>query len=102
MNPKKIQRLNVDFWSFVHLITTFPELYLTQEGKLINKIVTLNGKCQNLSKLSKNINIDKNLLGEICKKIQNEGHIVIFKECNFKSIKFDEKVRKEGLKIIEN
>lgn len=96
------QKMNIDFWSFIHLITAYPELYLSNEGKIINKIATSNGKCQNLSKLSRYVGIKSNLLGEICKKIQNQEHITIIKDGNCKSIVFNKKIKEEGKKIIEN
>ena len=103
MIPKKNKiELDIDFWSFIHLVTTYPNIYLNKKGKIINRIVEEHGKCQNLTKLSKFVDINKITISEICKKIQETGHIVILKNGNCKSIVFNKKIKEEGKKIIEN
>ena len=102
MNPKKnLQRLNIYFWSFIHLITTYPNMYLNENGKVIYKIVLDNGNSESLTKIAKYIKGCRFNVGKICREIENSGHISLIRYGNRKIICFNEKIIEEGLKIIK-
>jgi len=99
LEENELEELNFDknFWTFLHLITSEPEIFLTTEGKIISKIVIDNGMCNSLTRIAKFIGKPKWVTGKICKDLEVKNIILINSGKKSKIVKFNEEIINEGL-----
>lgn len=96
----KDNEFDKNFWGFIFLLTTYPNIYLNNNGKIMFNLVVKNGKCNSFKCLSKDIKITQGTVSNIIKKMPC-NHLEVTRKGRKKQIVINEKILSEGLKIAE-
>lgn len=100
MQPRTYFDLN--YWTFIHLINTFPEEYLNNKGRILREIVVRGGKITSIKKVGLLLHKQHHRASLVCKQIEQKGHIKIQDNGNKKIICFDDEVMDNLTKMIKD
>lgn len=89
------REVNAYYWAFIELVIKKPEVYLSRRGKILYKLVELDGKSKSITAIAHLLEMPDATVSNACRKITD---IKMIKKGNKIEVKFDEGIVKQLFK----
>lgn len=93
------QEINKNFWTFVYLISNYPEKYLNSKGKILQNLVLREGECQSITRMARDLQMHIPTVSKLCKETLKDNHVTIFREGNRSVIIFNAQVVEKSIEL---